>query len=502
MTTFANAMNAQANFGTTENGGLKLKSSTDALVDFYATVGAMRPKTVEEKRQIFEAAYKEDPLTATRILWYGRDAREGLGERQTFRDILPYAAKKHPESVMPNIRWIGEFGRWDDIYCLVGTPMEDLMWATVQNQLRHDLESLKVGNLKNISLLAKWLKTPDASSEKTKKLGIYTAKKLHSDVYHYKRMLRSLRKALRVVERDMSANRWGDINYSAVPSKAMTNYRKAFYRHDEERFSEFVNQAVEGKVKINSSVLYPYDIIGKMLDCGWNYDIMAMDDASEKTLEAQWRQLPNYVEPGSNVLVMADTSGSMAGRPIYTAVGLAIYFAQRNTGAYHGLWMNFSSEPTFQKIKGDSLCDILSNIDYENWGDSTSCAGAFRQILSTAIRFNVPASEMPKALVIISDMEFDDEYCNGNEDWTFYDSMKKEFEDAGYQIPNIIFWNVESRQDTFHADSRKKGVQLVSGQSASTFKQIMECMDLTPYQAMMKVIGSERYAGITVMDRR
>lgn len=501
MTNFSSAMRTETNFGLTENGGRKLNSTGDDLLNFYAQVGSLRTRTATEKQALFEAAYKEDPLLATKTLWYARDVREGLGERQTFRDILPYAAKRHPESVMPNIRWIGEFGRWDDVYSLVGTPMEDLMWATVQNQLRHDIDALKHGDLKNISLLAKWLKTPDASSKNTRKLGIYTAKKLHSDVYHYKRMLRDLRKALKIVERDMSSNHWSDINYSAVPSKAMTNYRKAFYRHDEERFSEFINKAVEGEVKINSSVLYPYDIIEKMLESGWDFHPAALLDSDEKTLEAQWRQLPNYVEPGSNVIVMADTSGSMMGRPINTAVGLAIYFAQRNTGAYHGLWMNFSSEPTFQKIKGDTLYDILNNIDYNNWGQSTSCAGAFREILSTAIKYSVDPSEMPKALVIISDMEFDDNYCNGREDWDFYDSMKAEYEAAGYKIPNIIFWNVDSRQDTFHVDARKKGVQLVSGQSASTFKQVMKCLDMTPYQAMLDVLNSERYSGITILKK-
>lgn len=500
---FADAVKEETKWKRTENDLPAMNTSSDALVDLFAEIGAMRNRTADEKCTLFEEAYKQDPLVATKILFYARDVRGGLGERQTFKDILNYLATYHHEAVVNNIKLIGEYGRWDDIYALVGTPVEDEMWTIVRSKLTDDLTYYFDGNFQKISLLAKWLKTADASSEKTRKLGIYTAKKLGWSVYDYKRRIRTLRKALKIVERDMSANRWSDINYSAVPSKAMNNYRNAFYRHDEDRFSEFTSKALTGEVKINSGTLFPYDIIEKyhvFYDYDWRTRTTTHTkitvDGDENTLEAQWRQLPNYVKPGTNAIVIADTSGSMEGRPLATALGLAIYFAQRNTGAYRGLWMNFSTTPHYQKIKGSTLRQILSNINYIDWEGSTDCEAAFSTILNTAIGNHVKPSEMPKALIIISDMEFNG---SGGENWSFYDKMKARFARYGYEIPEVIFWNVDARHDTFHASADQKGVQLVSGQSASTFKNVVEGIGKTPYQLMMDVIGSPRYDPITIV---
>ena len=215
----------------------------------------------------------------------------------------------------------------------------------------------------------------------------------------------------------------------------------------------------------------------------------------DKTVEAQWRQLPNYVEEGTNALVIADTSGSMYGRPMATSVGLAIYFAERNKGAYHNMWMSFSANPHIHVLKGETLAQKIGSIDMNDWDSNTDLRAAFKLVLKIAEENHVPAEEMPKSLVVISDMEID--YC-GNKEWTFYDKMSAKFREAGYEIPNIIFWNADSRHDVFHADNKRKGVKLCSGQSATVFKQVMACVGMTPVEAMAKIINSERYEAITV----
>lgn len=367
----------------------------------------------------------------------------------------------------------------------------------MKKQFEEDKINLEKGNV--ISLLAKWIKTADASSEKTRKLGIKTAIKLGYSVFEFKRIVRAMRRHLRVVEGLMSTNQWDKIKYSEVPSRAMMIYRNAFKRHDEERFNLFAQKAVTGEEKINSATLYPYDIIEKYSSKGyWSrnyYDGSRLSETEENILQAQWDDLPNYVEAGTNAIVIADTSGSMSGRPMDTAVGLAIYFAQRNTGAYKGLWMNFSSNPSYQKIKGKTLKQILSNINYSNWSGSTNCEAAFDLILNTAIRNKVSPDEMPKSLIIISDMEFD--YC-GNREWTFYDKMRAKFAQYGYEIPTIVFWNVSSRNDVFHADAKRKGVILCSGQSTGTFKNLIGSIGMTSTEFMLKTILSHRYEPVTV----
>lgn len=481
---FATAMKQEANFTTTENGAVALKSTNDACLDLFATIGSLRTDYEGHRTEtLFAEAYKEDPLMATKIVFYGRDIREGLGERETFRKLIRYMAKYHPEAIKPNLDLIGVYGRYDDMYSLIDTEVEDDMWAAMKKQFEEDKENLEKGNA--ISLLAKWIKTADASSDKTRKYGILTAQKLGYSVYEFKRLVRAMRKQIGVVESLMSAGKWDEIKYSEVPSRAMMIYRKAFMKHDTDRFSEFTNKAFNGEEKINSSALYPYDIVEKIL---YNLE-------DSKLLEAQWKQLPNYVEEGTNAIVMADVSGSMYGRPMATSIGLAIYFAERNKGEYHNMFMTFSINPEIVYLKGETLYKKVFNCKKAIWGMNTNLKAAFEKVLDIALEGNVPKTEMPKSIIVISDMEIDN--C-GNKDWTFYDQMKALYEKHGYEIPNIVFWNVYSRNDVFHADKTRKGVQLCSGQSVTVFKQLLSSIGMTPIEMMEKVINSERYEAIRV----
>ena len=493
---FANAIKNETKWTRTENGAVALKTTDDALLDLFGTIGALRNADEARITSLFEEAYNANPLYATKILFYARDIRgdeetQGLGERRVFRIILKYCALYHPEAIRPNLDLIGIYGRYDDLYELIGTPLENEMWTAMKKQFEEDLDNMSKGNA--ISLLAKWIKTADASSPKTRALGKLTAQKLGYDVYNFKRIVRAMRKQIGVVEALMSTGRWDEIKYSEVPSRAMLIYRNAFRKHDEERFTQFAQKAVTGEEKINSGTLYPYDLIGKGIDhWDWRWKLTGTEN---DIIQAQWDQLPNYVEPGTNAIVMADTSGSMDGRPIMTALGLAIYFAQRNVGAYHNLYMTFSSRPKYQQIKGKTLAQIFSNLNYDGWGMNTDCEAAFNLILDTAIKNHVEPSEMPKSLIIISDMEFD--YC-GNRQWTFYDKMKAKFAQYGYEIPTIVFWNVDSRNDVFHADKNRKGVILVSGQSAGTFKNLIGAIGMSPMDFVMQVVNAKRYEPIMV----
>ncbi|MCR4711548.1 MAG: DUF2828 family protein, partial [Clostridia bacterium] len=410
-------------------------------------------------------------------------------ERQTFRTILRFMAEYHPEALRPNLDLVGVYGRYDDLYCLIGTPMEDGMWAAMKKQFEEDRQNLQAGNA--VSLLAKWIKTADASSANTRKLGVLTARRLGYSVYECNPLVRAMRKHIGVVETLMSGGRWDEIRYPAVPSRAMMIYRNAFMRHDADRYNEFIRKAVHGGETIHSATLFPYDIVEKVMDISWNQVRITEDE----TLEAQWRQLPEYVEAGTNALVIADTSGSMTGRPMATSVGLAVYFAERNTGAYHNLFMSFSGTSRIQMLRGETLAQKIRSINMNDWENNTNLEAAFQHVLEIAVWKHVAPEDMPKSLIVISDMEID--YCGGR-DWTFYDKMAQRFAEHGYRIPNVIFWNVASRHDVFHADGNRTGVQLVSGQSAAVFRQVMQCVGLNPVEAMEKIINSERYAPIAV----
>ena len=485
MTNFANAMKNESRKTFTENGATAYSSTNDTCLDLFGSIGSLRSRDDSAVEKLFAEAYKEDKLLATKILFYARDIREGCGERKVFRTLLSYLAKYHPEAIRPNMDLIGVYGRYDDLYTFIGTPLEKDMWAAMKKQFEEDVQNYNNGHA--ISLLAKWIKTPDASSKATRELGIKTAVNLGYKVYAFKRILRQLRKHLNIVEAYMSAGEWDKITYSEVPSRAMTIYRNAFMRHDEARFTEFNTKAVTGEVKINSSTLYPYDIVEKVLR-----------DQYDDTLEAQWRQLPDYVEKGTNAIVMADVSGSMmcsSGKPLATSIGLAMYFAERNIGAYHNLFMTFSERPDVVNLEGENLMQKVKFLERASWGMNTNLESAFDKVLKIAIDNKIPQEEMVKSIIVVSDMEID--YC-ASSDWSFYDMMKRRFANAGYEIPNIVFWNVNSRNDVFHADKDRKGVQLCSGQSITTFKQLMQCIGMTPVEMMYHIINSPRYEAITI----
>lgn len=484
---FAQAINNESRKAYTENGATAYNSTGSALLDFFGSAGALRVADENRIERLFADAVNEDPLLAAKALFYIRDIRGGLGERRTFRILLKYAAEHHPEIIVPNIWAIGEYGRYDDLYELVGTPLENYMWSYSKSQILADEDAMR--NNGYCSLLAKWLKTADASSEKTRKMGIMTAQKLGMSVYEYKRRIRKLRKYIDVTEIKMSGQKWDQINYSVVPSRAMMNYGRAFARHDAERYLEFINKAAKGEVKINASTLYPYDLIEKYLGRGYSIRNLQYNAA----IEAQWNALPDFVGQEANAIVIADTSGSMYGRPLFSALGLAIYFAQRNKGAFHNLWMSFSSDSKVQTLKGETLAQQLESIDDTHWGCNTNLERAFMNILDIARNNHVPPEEMVKSIIVISDMEIDQ--CTSSS-WSFYDEMRDRFAHYGYEIPNVVFWNVESRHDIFHADKNRKGVQLCSGQSPSTFSQLMKSIGMTPMEMMLSVLNSERYAHI------
>ena len=493
---FSEILRKKANWTKTENGAAALSTTGTACLDLFGTIGALREADDARINRLFAEAYRENPLMATKIAFYARDIREGLGERRAFRSIIKYMAAYHPEALRNNLSLIGLYGRYDDLYTLIGTSLEDDMWRVMKEQFEADRIALENGE--SVSLLAKWIKTADASSRNTRKLGILTAEKLGYSVYEFKRIVRALRREIDIVEARMSANDWGSINYSGVPSRAMMIYSNAFSRHDEVRFGEYMSAVSNGEEKINASTLYPYDIIKKFLvDENYNYRTN-LSEKDKAVLEAQWKALPDYTGDGVNALVMADTSGSMYtmdAQPLASAVGLAIYFAERNRGDFHNLFMTFSGSPEIVTLKGETLEQKVKNVMKASWGMNTNLEAAFKRVLNLAVKNHTPAEDMPKSIIVISDMEID--YC-GNRDWTFYDNMRARFAAEGYEIPNIVFWNVNSRHDVFHADSKRRGVQLVSGASVTTFRSLLSVIGMTPVEAMESVLNSERYAAIKV----
>lgn len=477
----------------TLNGATAYNSTGSALLDLFSVAGSLRGREGEVAKK-FTKAYAENHKLATKLVFYTRDIKEGLGERKTSRIMLETLANLNPECLKANLKNLVNFGRWDDLVYLLNTGVKEEVVKVIGEQLTDDLKNMNEG--KSISLLAKWLPSINTSSKNTRKLAKELIQSLELTEREYRKILSQLRAYLNVTEVRLTEKNYGNIVYSAVPSLAMNKYRGAFKRNDKERFSSYLESVKKGEAKINASTLFPYDIVGKYMNLIPGYCFNPKVDLSafvDPVLEEQWKSLPNFVEEKENVLVMADTSGSMLwgnGRPLATSIGLAIYFAERNSGIFKGHFLSFSQEPRLEKVTGETLLEKIAHAENTEWYGNTNIEAAFDLILNSAIKANASKEEMPKSIVIISDMEFD---ACGGDNWSFYKEMKERFEKAGYQIPQIVFWNVNSLKDTYHISSKQEGVILASGQSASVFKTLVGRLDMTPYQYMESVLDSKRY---------
>ena len=497
---FIEGIKKETNETLTENGALAYKTTTSDLLDLFAVIGAMRNRPPQEIINKFTKAFAEDQLLAMKMLFYARNIRGGLGERRTFRILIKYMAEYHPEVMRKNIDLVPIFGRWDDLYSFIGTPLEDDAFKVIDNQLGSDLLNLERG--KSISLLAKWLKSTSGISFENAKIGKLTAKKLHLSYKQYRQILSKLRKELNVIERNMSTNEWDKIVYQEIPSLAMKKYRNALQAHNLTEFKEYIEKVKKGEEKINAKTLYPYDLM-EAADLSEDYYASDTYDLRhwDEVIEEQWKALPNYVEGENNILVMADTSASMHGRPVCTSIGLALYFAERNKGVWHNKFMTFSSKPSFVELKGSNLKEKVTCIP--DICENTNIEAALDLVLQTAIRNNLKQEDLPQAIVIISDMEFDrgttqDYYHTSEAQRTkqnnkLMDEMAFRFFKNNYQMPKIIYWDADSRQDVYHAVTENKNVAMVSGQSVSAFKSVLLAIDEDPYDAMVKTLNDEIY---------
>tara|TARA_B100000700_G_scaffold226648_1_gene250153 strand:- start:165 stop:1598 length:1434 start_codon:yes stop_codon:yes gene_type:complete len=464
----------------TQNGMTTNSSSLNHCVNLFFQIGAMRGM---DKKRLFakvSKAFNEDPLTTIKIIFWARDVRGGAGERQIFRDCLSWLCDNRKEVLNNNIHLISEYGRWDDVLTLVGS----------QNCWYSALDLIKTALENKDGLCAKWMPRKGDKANIIRRYLKLSPKK-------YRKLLVKL---TNVVETKMCAKDWKSIEYSKLPSLASSRYQRAFMKNDEIRYEEYKDSLLDGKTKINASAVYPYDIIKSIKHGG------------EKVVaQAQWESLPNYMEGISErVLPVVDVSGSMetpAGNNgnvtcMDVSTSLGMYISERNEGVFKNAFITFSSKPQLQLLEG-SLTDKLNQLERADWGMNTDLQSTFKLILNQAVKHNVPVSEMPTKVLILSDMEFDQAISENWDDvseWnpTAQEMIKGMYEEAGYEMPGIVYWNIQSRQDNVPTRFDEMGTALVSGFSPSIMKSILSCEELTPYKMMMETIGSARYESITV----
>lgn len=465
MTTFVTAVANQE--ARTENGMKARKSTANKTVDLFYNIGASRGKDIVPA---FTAAYVENRDIALRIALWSRDARGGAGERELFRSILVHLEKTDPDAALALLKRVPELGRWDDIFVFKTDVLKSAAYTMLGDALRAQN-----------GLAAKW--TPrkgDTAVEIRKFFGMSP-----------KQYRKSLVNMTKVVETQMCANDWDNINFSHVPSVAASRYKKAFHRHTE-KFAEYVAALVKGDptVKVNASAIYPYDVLKGVAHARF-------DKTETDHVVAQWEALPNYVGD-ANILPLVDVSGSMscpAGKDtsvtcMDVAVSLGLYLAEKNTGKFKDTFLTFSDKPELMTLKGN-VVQKMAQMVKSDWGMSTNLHAAFSKILDVAVKNEVPQAEMPEMVLILSDMQFNQ--CVKHDD-SAMEMIERKFVAAGYTVPQVVFWNLNS-SDNVPVKADKSGAALVSGFSPAIMKALLaaDMSEFTPEGIMLKTVMSDRY---------
>ena len=490
MNSFLDNLDNATNWKYTENGAVTHDHTKSKVLDMFAMGGSYRNRSDADCINLFINALEENEALAMKCLFYLRDVRGGQGERRFFRVCFKWLCDNNPEAAKRNLGYLSEYGRWDDlIYATAGTKLEDYALFLIKEQLVLDMES------KTPSLLAKWLPSENASSHKTRKMAIKVRTYLKMTHKEYRKTLAELRKRINIVERLMSENRWDEIEFDKIPSKAGLIYKNAFARRDliAKKYETFAKDA---NTKVNAKVLYPYDVAHRAFNC-YDKDYNSTD---RLMIQKYWDNLADYYKGREeNGLAIVDTSGSMSGQPLEVAVSLGAYIAERGHGPFANHFITFSSRPELIKFEGVDITDKFHRAIRADWEMNTDLESVFKLLLRTAQKENTRPEDMPTRLYILSDMEFDgcltdDWYSHSSQDEveTLLEKIAREWKEAGYELPPVIFWNLNARQNNIPAMGGR--FSYVSGFSAVMLESILGGKD--GYDLMLEKLMSERYAVI------
>lgn len=461
----------------TENGDVAYITSGTALLDMVAKIAACRKGSDMDILNLFIPAYRKDRIKALQLLFYVRDIPNrgggGLGERRVFHVCFKWLINKHYEDAVLLFSLIPEYGYWKDVRELSRYCFHNRFFDMAQMMLHYQTSVALSGD----ALAAKYAIDSNDRDVKYRQWAIETIWKLTNlSPRNYRKALVAVRNG--VVENLMSHNQWAEIDFSAVPSKATKVYRNAFQRHEPQRYAQWLTKVESGNAKINAGTLNPVEIVA---------ELMKRRATQMRTLEAQWNALPNFVDEDVNALVMADVSGSMSGEPIQVAIALAMYFAERNKGMFHNQFMTFSATPQLVSIMGDTLYNRLRNVNSAHWGMNTNLDAAFTTILNAAKNNNVAKEDMPKVLLIISDMQFDS--CTTGT--SAFERIERNYINAGYSMPHIVFWNVSAKAGMPAPTTRF--TTLVSGYSAGVLKAVWQVINRSSINIIDAILSSGRY---------
>lgn len=500
MNAFANEFDKQCNTVLTENGGLNfsLDNFDNPLVKSLYTISNYRTDNDNKDSPVkyFQQALKNDETKP----WCGkfalmvRDITDGAGERSLGRVLIAKCLDAGILSVDDVVDFVinKRGGRYDDLIYIddlvTNGFVSDRLVHYVREQFTNDLRAFQ--NNESISLLAKWLPSINASSATTRKLGRTWAAAFGLSLKNYRKILSKLRNHLDIVERKITSDRFEEIEYSHVPSLAMTRYSNVFRNHDGARFDEYLESVNAGKSKIHTAGTTAPEIV----------HLYARDHATGQTM---WDNRKKYTFT-SNVLPVCDVSGSMTcdiGKltAMDVSIGLSLYLAEANQGVFHGKVMSFSERSDLVDVsKTSDLGEKIKLIDRYG-GLNTNVENVLSAVLDLAKSSHCTQQEIP-TIAFFSDMEFDPEakstyysqFQVGKSYKALFEKWCDRFNEAGYQFPKMVFWNIAGRSESVPLKANENGLILVSGYNENLVKMVISDQ-YDPWNALKETLVNPRY---------
>ena len=501
----------------TWNNAITNESTLNFNLDMFAYSSRVREQDHEKNKNRFKNALIENDKIALANLLYTLDIRNGKGERALFKSYFSALIEMNKDYAIQILPYIPELGRWDYVFEGIGTEIEENVYELIRAYFMMDIKNYNEN--KPVSLLAKWLPSIKTHNKKNY-FAVKLAKKLNLTEKEYRKILSKLRDRLNIVEKHITNKEYEKIEYISVPSKAMVKYKNLFFVKDEVRFKEFIEELKATK-KSKYDNLFMNDFAKMYLDSLRKVGINSLygknlkkvyEDAisylikglSQRELEDKQILLQNLnnqknlintmwkkqskIEFDKNVLVVADTSGSMQGIPFETAVSLAIYISQNNKSEeWRNRFIIFSSDCIeYSYNKNAEFTDIIDEIPFIV--DNTDIDKVFKKILNDSVEKNLPQLD---EVIIISDMEFD--AVQDKKNMSNFKYWKSEFAKHNYKLPKIIFWNVARNVESFPVTKLDYGTCLVSGYSKNILKSIIDIENFDPIDVMLKTLEEKKY---------
>lgn len=529
--------------------------------------------TRNELKEKIEKSYAEDKLLTLKLLFYMRDIRGGQGLRDAFKIGFKHLLFKEIENknefeLLHFLKLVGHYGRFDDLLFFLDlndVVDEFIINSIIKPQLENDLAVANlvkveiengadleeaVGKVlsehgKDLTLLAKWLPSNNASSKKTKYLARKIARTLGLSNKEYQKTLVTIRKVLNLVETKLSERKFDEVDYSKVPSKAMKKYKKAFENRDGVRYKGYLEtltrqlanpnevSSEEVKVKVNTQALLPHEIVGEfvslitqkfystpnkgeMVRLNSIKTYMETEKEQESKLaKAQWVSYVNDLREKFNDLPsfipVLDASGSMSmssslgkSNPFEFATTLSIMLSELNNEYWKNKILTFSKSSKFIDIgESTDIFERFVNLMANRVPAlSTDLGKSFDEVLDHAVKNNIPVEDMPKALVVLTDMNFNGEVHSFIEGYgygslsleTYINSYKEKFEEKGYTLPQVIVWNLTNDTTSYSIEGLEQGITTVSGYSLKNLDSILTSNIDSPMKSMLRVLNSEKYS--------